>query len=224
MVGDSQTGKAQHRQVVRSVPDGDRLLQTDSFELAQKPQKLRLAPSVNDFADEVAGQFAVHNLKFVGIDVVETETLLEEFPEIGEASGEDGGLVANSLENHHHPFQTFVERKVAGDFFHHGFVQPFQEGHPPPETLGEIDFSAHRALRDRFDLLSDSCLLRQFVDALGVDQGRIHVEADQPAAASEDVILLEGEVDLGGAGTEEGMLEFTFLFLVHNSPDGQFDA
>ena len=78
MVGDSQAGKAQHRQVVRSVPDGDRLLQTDSFELAQKPQKLRLAPSVNDFADEVAGKKATdkdHLLQQVLFDLVQSDTI-----------------------------------------------------------------------------------------------------------------------------------------------------
>ena len=73
-------------------------------------------------------------------------------------------------------------------------------GHPPDEALLEVDFTAHGRLGDGGNLLAGPRLRRQDVDDLGLDEGRIHVEGDQPARVAVYVVDVEGDVDPGLLG------------------------
>ena len=94
----------------------------------------------------------------------------------------------------HQPVEPLGIGQVVRNVGEHRLVQPFEHGHPAPETLREIDLAAHRAFGDRAYLLSDPGALGQFVDHFGFDQRRIHIETDQPARPAEHIIGLKRNI------------------------------
>ena len=85
VVGDSQTGQTQHRQVIRSVADGHRLLEIYMLDLTKQPEEFSLAASVHYLTRTASGQLAVLNLTLIRISVLETELLLTLTSEAGAA-------------------------------------------------------------------------------------------------------------------------------------------
>ena len=73
------------------------------------------------------------------------------------------------------------------------------------------------------DLRPDASLVREFVDDFALNQGRIHVEADDAAIAPEDVVFLEGDVDIGGLG-EAQKTGVQCRQVGDRAAQGQFDA
>ena len=129
MEGDAQTGGREHGEVVGAVPYGDCLGDVDVLHLGDQAQKLGLALAVDNLADVAPGQFAVLDLQFVGVYVVEAEAAAQVFTEEGEPSGEDGGLEAGALEDLHHAVHSLGDGKRLGDFFHDIDIQPFEGRH-----------------------------------------------------------------------------------------------
>ena len=91
----------------------------------------------------------------------------------------------------HQPVEPLGKRQALGDIGHDRLVKPLEHRHAAAEALREVDLTAHRALGDRAHLGSDTGTLSQLVDHLGLDQRRVHVEADKPARTAEHVVLLE---------------------------------
>ena len=83
--------------------------------------------AVDDFADIAAGEFAViANLELVGIDVVDAVAALQVFAEIGEATAEDGNLVATALEDGHQSVGTLGNGQVLGNVLHDADVESLE--------------------------------------------------------------------------------------------------
>ena len=82
MERDAQPGQVEHRKVIGSVADGDRLSDVDIFNLTQQTQQLGLAAAVHDLADVTARQTALLDLQLIGINVIEAVFLAQVVAEI----------------------------------------------------------------------------------------------------------------------------------------------
>ncbi len=83
---DTKTGGREHGEIVCTVADGNSLGDIDILHLGYEAQELGFASAVDNIAEIASGEFAVNNLKLVGIHVVETILLLKIVPEICESS------------------------------------------------------------------------------------------------------------------------------------------
>ena len=84
---------------------------------------------------------------------------------------------------------------MVGNFLHHAHVKPLQQRHTLGEALLKVDFATHCACGDGFHLVAHTGTDCQLVDALGLDKRRVHIEADEAAAAAVHVVLLERHVE-----------------------------
>ena len=196
MESDSETCGREHRQVVGSVAHSDGLRNVYILHLRYEFEQLGFATPVDDFAHIVSGEFAVFNLKFVGVHIIEAEFLLEVATEIGETTRKNCGFVSGALEHFHHSVNTLGDRQVFGDIFHHALIETLEQSHTLLETLVEVDFAAHSALGDGFHLVAHSGAHCEFVDNLGFDERGVHIEADEAAATAVHVVLLHRDIKL----------------------------
>ena len=121
---------------------------------------------------------------------------MQVFPEVGESTGEDGNLIATSLQNRHQAVNALGDRQMFRNVLHDAYVKPLEQGNTACKTLLEVYFATHRTLGDGANLCADAIALGQFVNALCLYEGRVHIEADESAHTAEHVITLEREVDL----------------------------
>ncbi len=77
VVSHAEPGGVQHRQVVRTVPDGNGLLSGDPLAAGNLLQKLGLAVGIDDFPFDLPGHHPVPNLQRVGIYVVDAELVAQ---------------------------------------------------------------------------------------------------------------------------------------------------
>ena len=79
---------------------------------------------------------------------------------------------------------------------HDTCVQPLEKCHSLPKALSEVDLSAHGTGGDLLYLIPDACPIGKLVDHLGLDERRVHIEADQAPHPAEHAVLLEGDVHM----------------------------
>ena len=85
---------------------------------------------------------------------------------------------------------------MLGNILHHADVEPFQQGHTTGEALLEVYLATHGTLSNGPHFCTHTVALCQLVDALRLDERRVHVEADETAHAAEHIIFLKREVYL----------------------------
>ncbi len=85
-------------------------------------------------------------------------------------------------------------------------VHPGEQGHPAAQRLGEVELAPHRLGGDPGDLLLTAGVRREHLDHLALDQGRVHVQDDQPLGPAVQARRLDGHVDLGGGGLDRQRL------------------
>ena len=198
MEGDAQAGLVEHGKVVGAVPDGDGLGDIHLFRLGNQAQEVCLAAAVHHVAHVTAGEFAVlAYFQFVGIDIVNAIFALEILPEERESAAEDGNLVAAGFEDAHQAVRAFRDGQMLCDVPHHAHVQAFKQCHAFCKAFLEVNLSAHGAFRNGSHLVVHAVTAGQFVDALRLDERRVHIEADEAAHAAVHIVLLEGEVHAG---------------------------
>ena len=112
-----------------------------------------------------------------------------------ETTRQNSRLITHSLQNGHHSLQALGDGQLSGNVLHHALVQAFEQRHTLGEALAEVDFATHCALGDGTHLLANACTIGQLVDHLGLNQRRIHIEADQTARTAIDVVALERHID-----------------------------
>ena len=107
MESDSETGNTDHRQIVGTVSDSDRLANIHIFDLCNETEQLRFAFPVDYVADMTSGQLSVFHFKLVGIDIVDVVFLFQIVTKIGKSSGKDRNLETDLFQDTHqavHPF------------------------------------------------------------------------------------------------------------------------
>ena len=113
-----------------------------------------------------------------------------------EAAGHQHRSDAGLAQATHQGLGTGVEPKALFlDPLQGALVEAGEQGHPAAQTLGEFQFAAHRGLGDVGDLAADAVEVGQFVDALDVDQRRVHVGDEQPEIAQAPALRHPGEVE-----------------------------
>ncbi|MNN16460.1 hypothetical protein D3C81_1295980 [compost metagenome] len=122
---------------------------------------------------------------------------------IGEAAGEDGRLVAQALELGEQRLGAFGQAQRSTDLVQYANVQTLEQRQALLEAGTEIQLAAHGPLGDFGNLLAYTGGLGQLVNDFGFDQRRVHVEHRQAAVATEQRILLEGDVDVQFLGDAE---------------------
>ena len=223
MEGDAQTGYAQHGEIVGSVAHGNGLGYVYLLYLGNETEQFGLALAVYDIAHITAGQLAVFYLQFVGVHVVYAVLLLQVFAEIGEAAGEDGYLVAVFLEDVHQAVHSLGDGEMFGNVLHDGDIQSFQEGYAFAEAFHKIYLAPHGTLGDGFYLVAHAGTHGQFVNDFRLDEGGVHVEADEAAHAAVHVVQLEGEVYLQFR-SHLHQLGLHLFAVFRGATDGKLDA
>ena len=84
---------------------------------------------------------------------------------------------------------------MLGDILHHRSIEPFEQTHTTGKTLAEVDFAAHCFFGDFAHLIAHTGAFGQLVDALGLNQCGIHIEAYQAAAAAVHCVFLKGDIE-----------------------------
>ena len=113
---------------------------------------------------------------------------------------------------------------MGGDVLHDRDVEPAQQRHAPREALAEVDFAPHGALGYGTNLVAHTCAVGQLVDDLRLDERRIHVEADETAAAAVDVVLLERDVEPDFREVHEALLHGALLLVGERAAHRELDA
>ena len=89
---------------------------------------------------------------------------------------------------------------LCDDLFHGRNRQPLEQRDALAQRGLERDFAAHRAFGDRRDVRLQPDIVRKLVDALLLDDGRIHVGDEQPLAPARERLHhdVDGVVLQGG--------------------------
>ena len=194
--GYTEAGDSEHRQVVGTVADGNGLLHLQTFLACQLSEQVGFALRIDDRLDRHARALAVDHFQFVGEHVVDTQLGLQLLGEVGEATGEDGGLVTQALEFGEQGLGTFGQAQRRTDLVQHADIQALEQRQALLEAGTKIQLATHGPLGDFRDLLADTGGLGQFVDHFSLDQRRVHIEHRQTAIAAEQRVLLEGDIDV----------------------------
>ena len=179
MVGNAQAGRFDHRQVVRAVPDGDGLDNRNFIFFREARQRIGFVLGIHNIADHLAGQLAVHDLQLVGHHGGQMQFFPQIIREEGEATGGDRHLPAEGLQLQHQLRQPWHQGQFIAHLTQNVGIGPFQGRHALSQAGGEIQLAAHRTLGDFSHQLAAARQLRNFVDTLDLNGGRVHVHDQQ---------------------------------------------
>ena len=193
--GDAESRLSQHVQVVRAVPDGYRLRNRNARCGREPLQRLGLALSIDDLADEPTRQPTVADLEGVGRAVVDPELGHEPSDDLGEPAAHERDLIAEPLQRPDQRARAGGEHDLAAYDFQCGLGQPLEESDAASQRRTEVQLAVHGGLRDRRDLGQAAGLLGQHLDDLTLDEGRVDVHDDQPLGAAVQAGRLDGDVD-----------------------------
>ena len=164
--------------------------------MGQFLEQVGLALGVDNRLHRDASHFAIHHFQLVGEYIVNAQLGLQLLGEVREAAGQDGGLVAQSLEFGEQGFGAFSQAQRRADRVQHAHVQALEQRKTLLEAGTKIQLAGHRALGNLRNLLAHTGRLGQLIDDFGFDQGGVHVEHRQAAVATEQGVFLEGDIDI----------------------------
>ena len=143
----------------------------------------------------MTSKFAVLvNLQFVGINIIYTPAFLQILAKERESSAQYGDFISTALQYSHQAVGTFGDRQVLCYLLHHADVKTFKQCHALGKALLEVYLAAHGSCCYFLHLVTYASTHRQFVDALCLYKGGIHIEANQTAHSAEHIVFLEREV------------------------------
>ncbi len=103
-------------------------------------------------------------------------------------------------------------------------VQSFQQGDALAQAPVVVHLARHRPPRDGGHLLSHAVRPRQLVDHLDADERRVHVHHDQPLAAAQQRLALQGAVERSLARRRQECALKPRRISVRRQRDGQLDG
>ena len=89
---------------------------------------------------------------------------------------------------------------MINDVLLNGHVESFEQRAATRETLLEINLPAHGRERDGFYFVANACTHRQLINHLRLDEGRVHIDADETPVAAEHIVFLERDINSFFAG------------------------
>ena len=199
MKGHRQASRAHHRQIIRAVAHGNRLPRGDGQLATGFKQHAALFLAVADIApgliNQVAGQHAVLNLQHIGPREVDVKQLLHPVGKKGEAAADQQDLQASVFADAYQFGRAWVElESFAKHLIHAGNAHTFKQRHAPAQAVLEVNnFAAHGRFGNGSNFGLSAHCIGDFVDALDVDERRVHVEGYQAEIAQFEVG--QGDVD-----------------------------
>ena len=112
----THAGDSEHGEIVRSVANGNHLLQRDVLLPDNLLKKLGLLCSIHYLRLHLSTDCTVDDVEFVRKDVVDTEARLQMPGEEGKAPRQNRCLVAEELQGTDQLFGAFDERNFAEEF------------------------------------------------------------------------------------------------------------
>ena len=196
-VGNAHAGETEHGEIIGAIANGDGLIEGNSLFSADCLQHLSFALTVHNGRNDVAGNEAIDDFEFVGMEVINAKTGLQMTSEEGEAAGEDCGLVTLAFQRGNETFAASGDGNAIEQFEDPGLGQAAEQREAAGEALLEIEFAAHGGLGDARDFFSYAFHLGQLINDLGLDEGGVHVEDNEAAGAAELGYGLDDDVDSG---------------------------
>mmetsp|Transcript_26333 Transcript_26333/g.63428 ORF Transcript_26333/g.63428 Transcript_26333/m.63428 type:complete len:234 (-) Transcript_26333:1841-2542(-) len=192
----TQTGCAQHGDVIGSVPNSNDLFQVTLLHLRDHGDQVALAARCDHRADGAPRQqpLRVH-LQLVRECVIQTKKLLHMPGENRKSAGDHSHLESVPLQGAAEDLCSRGELKIRFNLGKQFLgIGPSQQAHTLPEGLVEINLPGHSRLCDCFDLLLHPSISGQLIDDLLLNQGRIHVEHNHTPRPPVHVVILQGNV------------------------------
>ncbi len=128
------------------------------------------------------------------MQVVDAEPLLQDASHEREPAGEDGGPIAEPAQGADEALRAVHQRHRVDDLLQRRLGHAAQQRHPLPEARPEVHLAAHGGFGDGGHLRADASVPGEFVDDLGANQRRIHVERDEPAVTAVRGVVLKRDV------------------------------
>ena len=183
MIGDAESCRFNHRQIVCAIANSDGLRRRDFILFRQFTQRTGFIFRIDDIADDVAGQLTVHDLQFVGEHRVEMQLVAQILGKEGEAAGGDRHLPAERFQLQHQLGQPRHQRQRFTHLQKNIGIGIFQRRYPLTQAGGEIKFAAHRALGHFRDQLAGTGQFGDFINALDLNRRRVHIHNQQARRA-----------------------------------------
>ena len=189
MVGHGKAGGGHHFKIIGAVAHGDGLLGGDAQQAAHVQQGLALHGAVHDVApalrQQAARELALPDFKLVAAGEIQRQALAQTLGKPGEAAAEQQRFQPRRLGG-----QNEFRRAGAGaqallpHTLQLRLAHALQQGHAAAQALLEIgDFAAHGRFGDGGHFSAAPCGGGDFVHALDVDEGGVHVKSDEPEMA-----------------------------------------
>ncbi len=179
MVGNTQPGNFDHRQIVRAIADGDGLLDRDGIFLCQTRQRIGFVLRIHDVADDLSGEFAVHDLQLVCHHGGQTQLVTQVVGKEGEPAGGNRHFPAERLQLEYQLRKPRHQGQFIAHLTQNVSIGPLQGRHALSQAGGEIQLAAHRALGDFRHQLSAARQFSNLVNTLDLNGGGVHVHYQQ---------------------------------------------
>jgi type I restriction enzyme M protein len=174
-----------HQQVVRAVAHRNRLFGADAHLRADVQKHLALFCTIANIApvlsDHITCEVAVVNRQHVAAGEVDVQHFAHTVGEEGKATADQQHFHAVGFAGVDQCFGTGIQAQA---LFKHlvqrGFGHAFEQRHAAAQAVFEVgDLTAHCCFGDGRHLGLAACCIGNFVNALDVDERRVHVKRDE---------------------------------------------
>ena len=182
---DTETGDADHVEIVRPVSHGDGLVLIQTPFIDEVEETLALGVLVDDGLGDRAGETVAIEFQNIRDRLVKADPPGEIIGEKGEAARDQRGVGAIGLHGLNQCAPTRSKgNRLAAHFLDDLAFQALEQGNAGVQRLREVQFTAHRAVGDLGHLWFDIQRGGEFVDTFLLDHGGIHVGNQQQFAAA----------------------------------------
>lgn len=180
LVANSEPRSAEHRQIVRAVADGDRLLDVDAGVVRHRPERVVLGP-LDERAGDLTRKTSFLEFELVGDDRVDGGLRPREhaLDAAAEPASDDRGHDTRVVQFLDQLGRPGAQHDVLDARLDALDRQPLQESDALAEALGVLDLVVHRPLGDRRHLLGDAVLFAEQHAHFRIREGAVEVERDQ---------------------------------------------
>jgi len=193
--GDPETGGSQHRKVVGTIADGNRLRMRDAQLGCDSQQRFAFGVSGHDRRLHGAGDPSVREVEPVRDNVVEAQREGDRFCKNREPARDErrhGSCAPHRRDQGARPWcQSNPLRRV----LQHPCIHSLEQRDASFERRDEVDLAIHRAAGDLSDLRANPEAFGELVEHLVFDDRRLEVGDEELFAAPRD--RLHENVDLG---------------------------
>lgn len=185
MQRDAKAGNADHVEVISTIAYGHGLAQVEPALGGERFQADALGILVDDRLLHRTRKLVAIELEHIGDCLVKADPLAEIVGKERKAARNQRGEGTIGLHRMHQcPTARGQGDGLAANLFDGGAFESLEQGHAGIERLSEVQLAAHGAFGDFGDLCLETQGSRQFIDALLLDHGGVHVRDEQLLATA----------------------------------------